>query len=342
MTLRVGDLGEFELIARLAARLGTGSGVAVGIGDDTAVLEPTPGYQLLATCDGQVEGVHFLREGTPPDALGHRALASNLSDVAAMGGRPRWALVALSLPPELPVEWVEAMYEGMAALARRHDVAVVGGNVARTTGGTVVDVTVLGEVEPARRLTRAGARPGNEILVTGHPGESAAGLELILRPELRGRVAEATAAHLLDAHWRPAPRVEAGQAIAAIGRATAGIDVSDGIAGDLGHLLAASGVGATLDADALPIGAELRELASALGRHPAELVLHGGEAYELLFTCPADAATAMVADVEATGVRCHRIGQVDAEPRLRLRHADRVEPLSTRGHDHFPAGGSQR
>src|SRR5205085_8331166 len=128
------ELGEFGLIERLAARLPTGDGVVVGIGDDTAALEPTPGHLLLATTDGQVEGVHFRRDGTPPRALGHRALASNLSDVAAMGGRPRWALVALTLPPDLELDWLDAMYDGMAALASRHEVAIVGGNVARAMG----------------------------------------------------------------------------------------------------------------------------------------------------------------------------------------------------------------
>src|SRR5262249_62207877 len=126
----------------LPARRAGGSGVVVGIGDAPAVLELTPGKPLLATTDGQVEGVHFLRDGTPPDALGHRALASTLSDVAAMGGRPRWALVALTLPPELPLDWIEALYDGMASLARKLDVAIVGGNVARSKAPVLIDLTV--------------------------------------------------------------------------------------------------------------------------------------------------------------------------------------------------------
>ena len=337
MTRRVGDIGEFELIARLAARLGTASGVAVGIGDDTAVLDVTPGMQLLATTDGQVEGVHFLRDGTPPGALGHRALASNLSDVAAMGGRPRWALVALSLPSDMPLAWIEALYDGMGALARRHDVAVVGGNVARSTGGAVVDVTLLGEVDPARRLTRAGARPGDVVVVTGAPGASAGGLELVLHPELRARLADEQGARLLEAHWRPEPRIEAGQHLAAAGGVSAMIDISDGLAGDLGHILAASGVGATLNAACVPVGEDLAALESLVGRDALELVLHGGEAYELLFTCAPDDAARLIREI---GIPAHCVGQIDEEPGLRLRRGADVTQLPARGHDHFKPGAT--
>jgi thiamine-monophosphate kinase len=324
----VGELGEFGLIARLAARLPTGDGVVVGIGDDTAALAPTPGQLLLVTTDGQVEGVHFLRASTPPRSLGHRALASNLSDVAAMGGRPRWAIVALTLPDDLELGWLEQLYDGLGALAGRHGVGVVGGNVARSPGGVVVDVTLLGEVGPDRRLTRAGARPGDAVYVTGHPGEAAGGLELILRPGLRAGMAAAEVERLLLAHWEPWPRVEEGQALAAAGDVSAMIDVSDGLAADLGHILAASGVGATLDEAALPLGAALTALEAAGGPRAVDLALHGGEAYELSFTCPA-----------APGVPATRVGTIDSEPGLRLRSADGgVRALRPVGHDHFARG----
>lgn len=325
---RVGELGEFALIDALAKRLPAGDGVVVGIGDDTAALATSPGQLLLATTDGQVEGVHFLRDGTPPDALGHRALASNLSDIAAMGGRPRWALVALTLPSDLELRWLEALYDGLGALARTHGVGVVGGNVSRSGGAIVIDVTLLGEVAPERRLTRAGACHGDAIYVTGHPGASAGGLELILKPALRAAVGEAVAAALLEAHWRPEPRVEAGQLLAASGRATAAIDVSDGLAGDLGHVLAASHVGATLDEASLPLGDALRALERVGGASARELVLHGGEAYELLFCC-GDAPPDLSVPVT-------RVGTIDAAPGLRLRGVDGiVRELATRGHVHF-------
>jgi thiamine-monophosphate kinase len=324
----VGELGEFGLIERLVARLPPAEGVVVGIGDDAAALAPTPGRLLLATTDGQVEGVHFRRDGTPPRSLGHRALASNLSDVAAMGGRPRWAMVALTLPDDLELAWLEQLYEGLAALASRHGVGVVGGNVARSLGGVVVDVTLLGEVSPDRRLTRAGARPGDGVYVTGQPGDAAGGLELILRPRLRERLAAHDVDRLLRAHWEPSPRVDEGQALAAGGTVSAMIDVSDGLAADLGHLLTASGVGATLDESALPIGPALRALEAAGGPPARDLALHGGEAYELSFTCRA-----------APAVPATRVGEIEAEPGLRLRSSDgAVRPLRAGGHDHFARG----
>jgi len=336
----VGAIGEFGLIGRLLARVPAGGGLLVGAGDDAAVLELTPGSALVATCDGQVENVHFLRGGTPPRALGHRALAVNLSDVAAMGGRPRWALVALTLPPDLEVAWLDELYDGMAALAERHGVGVVGGNVARTAGPIVVDVTLLGEVRPGERLTRAGARPGDAVFVTGAPGESAAGLRLLLEPERQRSVPHRDVERLLERHRAPAPRVDEGQRLARSGLATAAIDVSDGLAADLGHLLAASSVGATLDEAALPVSSPLRRLAAATGIDPIELILHGGEDYELLFTCEAGGAERVGGEL---GLPATRIGTIDREPGLRLRgRGGVVRPLAARGHDHFGSGAEAR
>jgi thiamine-monophosphate kinase len=335
----VGALGEFALIARLLARVPPGGGLLVGAGDDAAVLALTPGTALVATCDGQVENVHFRRDGTPPRALGHKALAVNLSDVAAMGGRPRWALVALTLPTDLEVGWLDGLYDGMAALAHRHGVGVVGGNVARTAGPIVVDVTLLGEVRPDERLTRAGARPGDAVFVTGAPGESAAGLRLILEPVHRRSLRSEDAESLLGRHRAPAPRVDEGQRLARSGCVTAAIDVSDGLAADLGHVLAASNVGATLDAAALPVSPPLRRLAEAVRLDPIELVLHGGEDYELLFTGDPERAEGIAGEL---GVASTRIGTIDREPGLRLRGRDGVaRPLTARGHDHFAPGANR-
>lgn len=340
----IGRMGEFRLIDRLTAFLPTpGPEVVVGIGDDTAAMRTTPGNLLLATCDGQVEGVHFLRDGTPPRALGHRALAVNLSDVAAMGGRPRWALVALTLPPDLALEWLEAVYEGMGELARVYDVAIVGGNVARSPGPIVVDVTLLGDVDPARRLTRNGARPGDAIVVTGSPGASAAGLRLLLDPRLRQMLPAADADYLIELHRWPRPRIEVGRMLAELEGVTAAIDVSDGLAADLGHITAASGVGAVLDEAALPVSPLLRRMAAVGAADPTELVLHGGEAYELLVTCAAGQCDAMLARIRATGVAATEIGRITPERELRLRRADGTsDRIERRGHDHFAAEESLR
>jgi thiamine-monophosphate kinase len=204
----------------------------------------------------------------------------------------------------------------------------------------VIDVTVLGEVLPERNLTRAGARPGDAIFVTGHPGLSAGGLELILHPELRAALTELEAQSLLEAHWRPQPRIAAAQAASASGGVSAAIDVSDGLAADLGHVLNASGVGATLDEAALPVPPALAALERAGGPPARSLALAGGEAYELLLTCRPEAADATVAAIVATGLPAHRIGTIEAAPGLRLRAADgSVRAPARRGHDHFKGAG---
>ena len=254
--LTVRDLGEFPLIDRIKRLLATEPtvGVVAGIGDDTAALKVAPRHLLLATCDVQVEGVHFLIDRTPPELIGHKTLAVNISDIAAMGGVPRYALVSLGLPPETPVEFVDGLYSGLRAEAEKFGVDVVGGNLAKAKE-IFIDITLLGEIEADRVVYRGGARVGDRIIVTGWPGESAGGLALLLDPTLRvdGHVAE----RLLARHRQPTPRVEAGRAVGTTRAATAMIDVSDGLVGDLGHIREASGVGAVLWSDLLPISAQL-------------------------------------------------------------------------------------
>ncbi len=332
----VGQYGEFRLIDRLNRFVKAGAGVIVGIGDDTAVLEKSPSTVLLATCDGQVEGVHFLRESTSAAAVGHRALAVNLSDIAAMGGTPLWALVALTLPKNLPVSWVDELYRGMTALADRHGVSIVGGNLSSSPGGIVIDITLLGEVAMDRRLTRSEARPGDAIIVTGVPGESAAGLECILRPALRERMPSDVTERLIRRHQWPEPRLAARRRLADLGCISAAIDVSDGLAADLGHILDASKVGATLEASRLPISESLATFASAIGRRAVEFVLTGGEAYELLITCPAKHCDEVIAAMVEVDVPAARIGVVEKHAGLRLVDYDGImSVIDARGHDHF-------
>ena len=332
----VGQYGEFRLIDRLNRFVKAGAGVIVGIGDDTAVLEKSPSTVLLATCDGQVEGVHFLRESTSATALGHRALAVNLSDIAAMGGTALWALVALTLPTNLPVTWVDDLYCGMTTLADQHGVSIVGGNLSGSPGGIVIDITLLGEVAADRRLTRSEARPGDAIIVTGVPGESAAGLELILRPALRERVPSDVAERLIRRHQWPQPRLAAGRRLADLGCITAAIDVSDGLTADLSHILDASNVGATLEAARLPISETLATFATAVGRQADEFVLTGGEAYELLITCPPERCDEVIAALVEVDVSAARIGFIEERAGLRLvDYAGSMSEIDTRGHDHF-------
>ncbi|WP_251978838.1 thiamine-phosphate kinase [Salinicola avicenniae] len=270
-------LSEFELIARYLSRPVTPGrdDVVVGNGDDCAVLAPTPGQQLAISVDTSVAGVHFPPDA-PAQAIGHRALAVALSDLAAMGATPRWCCMALTLPAVEPA-WLEAFAEGFRALATRTGCEWIGGDVTR--GELSIGVTVHGELPAGSALRRGGARTGDMIAVTGYPGRAAAGLE-------RWQAGERDESHpLLGAYLRPEPRLGVGEALR--GLVHSAIDLSDGLLADLRHLLKASGVGAQLDLEALPLATPLKatlELEAVRQR-----VLTGGDDYELLVTLdPAD------------------------------------------------------
>lgn len=314
--------GEFELIARHFARLTPPrADVALGVGDDAALLTPRPGHELVITVDTLVDGVHFFAD-CPPAALGHKALAVNLSDLAAMGAEPAWALLALTLP-RADEAWVAEFARGFGDLARAHGVALVGGDTCR--GPLVVSVTAVGQAPTGQALRRAGAQPGDGVYVSGELG--AAGLAVRAR---RGEIAlpAALAAHAARRLDWPQPRVALGCALR--GLASAAIDVSDGLLADLGHVCAAGGVGARLDLAAMPLPDGALALAS-----PEEL-LGSGDDYELCFTVPAPREGAVPTLAGQLGPTLTRIGQVEAEPGLRLVDAaGRVHAVAARGHDHF-------
>ena len=334
--MRVRDIGEFGLIDRIARSLPPpGAGVIVGIGDDVAVLQASNRY-LLATCDIQVEGVHFLEEKITPYQLGRKVVAINVSDIAAMGGLPRYLLVSLVLPKETEVEWVDGLYEGMREECARWGAEIVGGNMAHSPDGIIVDLFLLGEVEPEHLLRRSGARVGDRVLVTGTLGDSAAGLALLLHPE--ATCPDVHREFVLRRHLTPTPRLAEGRAIGRSGLATAAIDVSDGLASDIGHICEMSRVGVRLWADALPISDAARAVAEALGASTLEWALFGGEDYELLFTAPADRAEELARRVEEeTGTPVSVIGDVvPPEEGMTLRRADGTTvPLQKGGWDHF-------
>ncbi len=318
----VGDIGEFALLARLRERLGSAF-----LGDDAAVLPTPPGGLLLATVDAQVDGIHFLRELMRPEQIGRRAIAVNVSDIAAMGGRPKYALLSLLLLSSLEVNWVDALYDGVRDEAAQWEMVVVGGNVSRTTGPLVLDVTVLGEVEGAHVLRRRGARPGDALLVTGDLGRAAAGLQF-----LRG----GTSHQLVAAYATPTPRVREGQALARTGRVHAAMDLSDGLGSDLYRLCEESDVGARVDASALPISPEVQSAAVVLGADPLRIALYGGEDFELLIAAAADAVETLAAAVRAVGTGLTVIGEVrtkDEGVTLRLPDGS-AQPLAG-GWDHF-------
>jgi thiamine-monophosphate kinase len=263
--------GEFEIIALFTGALPRrGAGVVLGPGDDAAVLRPAPGEDLVATVDAVVEGVHFDGRSTAAD-VGWKALAVNLSDLAAMGARPRWALVALGLPRGTTAARIRGLARGLGACARAHRIAVVGGNVTRADVLSVT-ITVVGAVSGGRAVLRAGARPGDLVAVTGTLGDAALGLAPGAAPALARR------------QRRPTPRVAAGLALAGLVRAA--VDVSDGLAQDLGHLCEASGVGALVGVGDVPLSPAYRRAARGLP-DPLRPALAGGEDYELLVALPA-------------------------------------------------------
>ena len=311
--------GEFDLIARIRARVATRADVVLGIGDDAALLAPPPGRQLVVTADTLNDGVHFPR-GTSPADVGWKALAVNLSDLASMGAEPAWCTLSLSLPQSDPA-WIEGFLDGFLALAGQHGIALVGGDTTR--GPLSIAVTAMGLVEPGRALRRDGARVGDEVWVTGTLGDAAGGLALLDRepvPALRAR---------LD---RPTPRVAAGRALAGI--ATACVDVSDGLLADLGHVCARSHVAARIDVDALPASAALMEVIGEADR--IALQASGGDDYELCFTAPADAGADIGAVSAQLGLRITRIGRIVAGEGVHPVDA-KSQPWSSprRGYDHF-------
>ena len=251
--------------------------VDVGPGDDAAVVKPPRGLREVLTTDALVDGVHFDQAFVPPDAIGHRALAVNLSDLAAMGAEPRAALLSLALPAEMVIGVLDALLDGFLAHARAHRATLLGGNITRTPGPLVISVTALGTVRPRRALTRAGARPGDEIYVTGAVGDAAAGLAML-------RVGLAVESACAQRYLRPEPRVRAGSQLAHHGAASSCVDLSDGLADGLRQLARASGVGVELETAALPISGEARAWHAAAGTDPVAAALGGGDDYELLFT----------------------------------------------------------
>jgi len=301
-------LGEHRLITRLRQRLPSpGPEVLLGIGDDAAAVR-WDGATLLLTTDTLLEGVHFRRSTATLRDIGAKAIAVNVSDIAAMGGEPRYALLALALPPSLPVDEVDALYAGVQDMAGRHGVTLVGGDTCAALEGVVLSATLVGRVEGAP-LRRSGARPGDAILVTGSLGAAAAGLAVLERGD--GGLPPAVVAAVVGPHRVPTPRVAEGGVIRASGWATAMIDLSDGLVSDLGHIAAESRVGARVELDLIPVSDATRLVADAQGVDPLRWALSGGEDYELLFTAEPGRAAELAHLVTArTGTPVHRIGEV--------------------------------
>jgi len=341
------NLGEFGLISRIAAAAFTHESVITGIGDDAAVTVLSPGMQLLTSTDMLLEDVHFRRAWHDPYRLGRKSLAVSISDIAAMGGIPRWALLSLAIPAELPLDFIDDFMRGFLAMASENQVFLIGGDTCSSRSGLTVSVTIMGEQYPDRIVRRSGAMPDDDIWVTGTLGDAALGLKLVeqgcvqplgavpppLRPPSGSREsAQSFVGRLLD----PVPRVSAALALAEAGLATAMVDVSDGILGDFGHIAEQSGVGGCIRLDALPLSADFCSLTASLPAVPYQLALSGGEDYELCFTADSSNRGKIVDCLKKCGIAVTRVGIVTNSPEVMAVNPDGSPyRIQTDGYNHF-------
>ncbi|WP_246079509.1 thiamine-phosphate kinase [Paenibacillus piri] len=327
-------------------------GVAAGIGDDAAVVNIQPGFQLVMTCDTMTEKIHFTPMTMRDQDIGYKAMASAISDIAAMGAVPKFALVAVSCPPGTGLPRLEEMYQGLYDCANRWNVVIVGGDTTSSSAGITITVTVIGEVEHGKALLRSAAQPGDVLFATGTLGSSAAGLDYLLQ---RGLPAELWPADnlrppadpdrpgiesLIQAHCRPEPRIDAGRLLQQSGVCHALNDVSDGLASEAWEISEASGVGIDLIEDRIPIAEELMSYALANEKDPLDYILFGGEDYQLIGTMQAEHAISMQMKFREAGLVLYIIGYVNAEAEgVRLvQSSGYVVPVDKKGYNHFRKG----
>ena len=325
----VRDLGEFELIKRLSAKIASESRKMVaGIGDDAAALYSSGGKLQLVTTDMLVEDVHFRTATAEPFQIGWKSLAVNISDIAAMGGEPTYAFVSLGLPRETVVEFVDELYAGMDRIAKAHSVDIVGGDTV-SSPKIVINITLLGEVDENDLVLRSGAMGNDAICVTGDLGGSAAGLAILQRSLPREGA---------DKHLMPVPRICEGKALAQSGFVTAMIDISDGLASEIHHICEESNTGARLFMKHIPLSGNIAPVSELTGIPPYDFALYGGEDYELLFTCPADKVELLSNRIsKQCGTSFTVVGRIEKDS-----HSVTIEtlsgevlPLAPRGYDHF-------
>ncbi|HXE79538.1 MAG TPA: thiamine-phosphate kinase [Vicinamibacterales bacterium] len=329
----VAAAGEHALIARIRERLpAPPEWLLVPPGDDAAVVAPVRNEFEVVTTDASIEGIHFDRRFVPSRAIGRRALAVNLSDLAAMGAEPRYALLSLALPPSLPLDDFDSIVDGLLEEAARHRVVLAGGNVSASPGPLIVDVTAAGSVRPRRLLRRSGAKPGDFVFVSGSIGGARAALELLKTAE---DVTGTDSATLADRYLRPEARVRLGLLLGRNRAATACVDLSDGLADGLRQLAAASNVGITIDAEALPIDPAARQWFERRGEDPIQSALAGGDDYELLFTA-SPKRMGRLRNVErlARGLPLTRIGIVTKEGKVTVRRGTEEREIRG-GVEHF-------
>lgn len=340
--MRVHEIGEFDLIQRLENIIPQkGEGVVTGTGDDCAVLR-MPGDLSLWTTDSTIEGVHFLPFLATPEQIGRKALLSNLSDIASMGGTPLYATISLSMPSDASVEWIERLYEGIAEHARKSSVAIVGGNTSRSPYGLRLDISVLGKVPESQILMRSGAEPGDVVLVTGTIGDAFCGLESVFNPTIT--VDPEVRNTLIQRYINPFSRLREARIIAESGIATAMIDISDGLSSDILHICDSSGTGVEIYASDLPISDAVNSFSRISGINPCNYALAGGDDYGLLLTAKRDIYELLIKTVlEETGTVLKKIGIITDQinGRSLVMPDGNSKVLGAEGWQHFPAVHSQ-
>jgi thiamine-monophosphate kinase len=360
-------VSESEIIKMIRSRARPGAGVVLGVGDDAAVVKSGEGKDILACCDLLVEGVHFRSAWGAERLIGRKALAVNLSDIAAMGGVPRFAMISVALPPGSSGEFVESLFDGIFELADATRVSIIGGDTSSSPGPLFLDVSVIGECDAGSAVTRSGARPGDVVYVTGSLGASALGLRLLEEHAGPRGMGEGTteslttvirwlsgagtvtnsgqdsmaswSAEALAKHLKPEPRLQFGAALGERKLASAMIDVSDGLSTDLGHILEESQCGAIIRAEAIPVAECVRRssLPAEVRIEPLDLALHGGEEYELLFTAVRENEARIADAAREAGLTVTRIGEIVGERELKLERDGETRKLEAGGYQHMIA-----
>ena len=329
------DIGELKLIQRIADNYRSSlSSIVTGIGDDAAALRISENNILLTTCDLLLEDVHFNLNFTDSYQLGRKSLAVNLSDIAAMGGTPRFFLVSLALPPHLPIEFIDDLYRGMTDLADEFDTKLVGGDTNASPDKLMINITLLGEANPDHLLKRSGAQVGDSIFVTGTLGDAALGFFILEFDKNMNRSYSHNT--LTYRHLSPYPRIKEGRSIAENRLASAMIDISDGLLIDLRRILTLSKLGATIYLPQLPLSKEFKQYQGKLKHNKIDFALKGGEDYELLFTSPQNKEKELLKLGQTLGVPVNKIGEVtSSEELLILDQNHKSYPIDDQGYDHF-------
>lgn len=340
--MKLEDIGEFSLIKKITKDIFVDKSMVIaGVGDDVAVIKTKSEKYSLLTCDVLIEGTHFKRETITPYQLGKKAIAINVSDIAAKGGIPNQALISIGLTKDTKVKYVEEIYRGIKDEAKKFNIDIVGGNTAFSKDKIFVDIFLIGEIEPEFLLLRSGAKTGDNILVTGNLGDSSAGLEIIENPDIKFKgikLEKRYKNNLKIAHLNPCPRLVEGRIMVKTNLVNSMMDISDGLSSDLTKICEASGVGAIIWEDKIPISKETLAFAKSIKKSPLNFALHGGEDYELLLTSPPENTNLIIQKIQGkTKTKVTELGEIkDKEFGIKIVKTDgRIMPLNTYGWDHF-------